>query len=266
MNQSISYRVPRCISVCLTIALAAVVGSPFVNASPCVVPEAGGTASLPPVACVYTTPDVLGVNDLFIIDGLPAGTNIQMDSNLHTFTSIAHAPGGSLGGEIQNYEAQLDMPMIGHGTLAGFNRNIVLPLTFVESHSASRVPHNSPQSFATVMYGLNGQITGDPDFDLLRITAGSGFGFGLPSPGHTTLTRLGPPGSNWNVDSFFDITYRIDFIGAPGSLLAGMSGSTTATARFVVGNGQIPEPSSCLMLLSSMAGIVCTATRRARGR
>ena len=102
--------------------------------------------------------------------------------------------------------------MIGHGTLAGFNRNIVMPLSNMQSHSAPRIPGTTPQSFPTDMFLLQGQIIGDPDFDLLRITGGSGFG--MPSPGHTTLTRLGPPGSNWNVDSFFDITYRIDFVGA----------------------------------------------------
>ena len=59
---------------------------------------------------------------------------------------------------------------------------------------------------------------GDPDFDLLRISAGSAFG--LPSPGHTTLTQR-PTG--WAVDSFFDITYRIDFVGRTGGRVGGMS-------------------------------------------
>jgi hypothetical protein len=40
---------------------------------------------------------------------------------------------------------------------------------------------------------------------------------------------------NWNVDSFFDITYRIDFIGAPTGPLAGRSGSTTGTIRMMTG-------------------------------
>ena len=91
-----------------------------------------------------------------------------------------------------------------------------------------RTPGNPVQSFDTDMLQLQGQLPpGDPDFDLLRITAGSGFG--LPSPGHTTLTQR--PDGNWNVDSFFDITYRIDFVGAPGGSLAGQSGSTTSTIR-----------------------------------
>jgi hypothetical protein len=55
----------------------------------------------------------------------------------------------------------------------------------------------------------------------------------MPSPGHTTLVRR--QDGNWNVDSFFDITYRIDFIGAPGGPFAGMSGSTTGTIRMQTG-------------------------------
>jgi hypothetical protein len=57
----------------------------------------------------------------------------------------------------------------------------------------------------------------------------------LPSPGHTTLTQL--PGGNWSVDSFFDITYRIDFVGKAGGPLGGMSGSTTGTIRMQTGSG-----------------------------
>jgi hypothetical protein len=94
---------------------------------------------------------------------------------------------------------------------------------------------------------LFGQITGDPDFDLLRVVAGTDFG--LPSPGHTTLTQLG--GGSWAVDSFFDITYRIDFVGKPGGALSGMSGSTTGTIRFSVGGaptctGMCPPGTTCV--------------------
>jgi hypothetical protein len=90
------------------------------------------------------------------------------------------------------------------------------------------------------MLRMQGQITGDPDFDLLRITAGNDFG--MPSPGHTTLTQIAP---GWAVDSFFDITYRIDFIGKPGGPVGGMSGSTTGTYRFsVCAPGAVPVESS----------------------
>lgn len=246
----------RLLSLLTAVGLAASVTA---NAA-CIESDSGGTAGLPPVGCTYTTPDILTPNnDLFILNGLPPGTTIQMDSALHSFSSIVVGPGGGLGGEVQTYQASLDMPMIGTGTLAAFNRNIVMALSSVESHSAPRAPGTTPQSFATDMFLLQGQLPpGDPDFDLLRITAGSGFG--LPSPGHTTLTRLGPAGSNWNVDSFFDITYRIDFVGHPGSPFGGMSGSTIGTAQFVVGG--VPEPNTSLLLMSGLVGLVLGARRR----
>jgi hypothetical protein len=80
------------------------------------------------------------------------------------------------------------------------------------------------------------------DFDSLRITAGSAHG--LPSPGQTTLTRLGPPGSDWDVNGFFDISYEITFVGAPGGALDGLSGSTADTLRIRV--GEPPRPVSAL--------------------
>lgn len=228
----------------------------------CIEPDSSlipGTADLPPAGCTYTTPDVPVVNDLYVIDGLPAGTFIQIDGAFGNYVGATEVVGGTLGGHQQNYTATLDMPLVGHGTLAGFNRFIAMPLSYVETHSAPRTPGTTPQLFPTLLWAMQGQIVGDPDFDLLRITAGTGFG--MPSPGHTTLTRLGPPGSNWNVDSFFDITYRIDFVGAPGGQLAGRSGSTTGTARFVLG-GRIPEPGTMtLAFLSCLAFI-----RRHRSR
>ena len=64
----------------------------------------------------------------------------------------------------------------------------------------------------------------------------------MPSPGHTTLTQQG---ANWAVDSFFDITYRIDFVGRPGGHFGGMSGSTTATIRMATGTGTPCVPANC---------------------
>ncbi len=231
--------------------------SQSVEAAFCTVSDSGGTAELPPVGCDYTTPDTpILNNDLFISVGLPAGTYIQMDAVMHGYSNISAVAGGGLGGEKESYSAFMFLPMVGHGVLNGFNRLIQLPI-LNESHSAARISGMTPQSFITQMYAMQGQITGDPDFDLLRIAAGNGFG--LPSPGQTILTRSGPPGSNWNVESFFDITYRIDFIGAPGSLLGGQSGSTTGTARFILGM-PIPEPSSVVIALS-MLGRACFVRR-----
>ena len=123
----------------------------------------------------------------------------------------------------------------------GYNRTVNMPIQCLV-HSGPRTPGDPVQSFDTQMLTAQGQIVGDPDFDLLRITAGNNFG--MPSPGHTTLTRLGPPGSNWNVDSFFDVFYRIDFVGRNGGPLSGMSGSTTGTIRMETGEALSIVPST----------------------
>ncbi|MBK8268871.1 MAG: hypothetical protein IPK83_11435 [Planctomycetes bacterium] len=206
----------------------------------CVVPDnGGGTITLPPAGCAYLSPDEVHM----IIDGLPPGTTIEFapihrdficESGAQGFPGcpppgICEVPGPGTG-NTDCFISEGRFQVNGTGTLAGFNRSISIPLS-CQVRTAARAPGAPVQSFDTSMFFLQGQIFGDPDFDQLQITAGNGFG--LPSPGHTTLTQL--PGGNWAVDSFFDITYRIDFVGAPGGPLGGMSGSTTGTIRMEAG-------------------------------
>jgi len=200
-------------------------------AGTCEVPDNGGGTATQPADCPYTS-----VDPMVIIDGLPAGTTIECQPDLHAFASVLESPGGSLSGTTSQWFARLELRMQGTGGLAAFSRTLTIVPIQGATDQGPRAPGTSPQSFDTEMLQLQGQITGDPDFDLLRITAGTGFG--MPSPGHTTLIMR--PGGTWAVDSFFDITYRIDFVGRPGGALGGMSGSTTATIRMSQGTSSPP--------------------------
>jgi hypothetical protein len=192
--------------------------------------------------------------DVFkIINGLPSGTTIEIDAEHTDFLCAAGGvcsfvvspgvdcdeSGGSLGGEKECADSMLHSTLTGTGTLAGYSRTLNVALG-LETHAAPRTPGQPVQSFDTDMFRLFGQITGDPDFDLLRVVGGTDFG--LPSPGHTILTQ---DTGGWSVDSFFDITYRIDFVGAPGGPLAGMSGSTTGTIRMQIGETAVYDHLEC---------------------
>jgi hypothetical protein len=97
-----------------------------------------------------------------------------------------------------------------------------MPLFYCEAHTGIRIPGDPVQTFPQTLWRMQGGIYGDPDFDMLQIV--SGLEYGLPGPGETTLTQL--PDGDFAVDSFFDITYQIEFQGAPGSILDGLSGAT----------------------------------------
>ena len=214
------------------------VGIPEGPAFNCVLPDNGtGTPTLPPIGCDYTSPDEY----FMIIDGLPAGTTIDMDGILMDFICCGpcdgrcslglaqdqcEMAGGSLGGNGHCFEATLDLTVRGTGSLLGFNRHLAVPV-FGEVHTGPRNPGAAVQDFDTDFYRLKGELFGDPDFCTLRITGGTDFG--LPSPGHTTLYEL--PGRDFGVDSFFDITYQIEFEGCPDSILKNYKGTTTATIR-----------------------------------
>ena len=205
------------------------------------VDDGTGTITLPPAGCDYLSPD-----DVYrIIDGLPPGTTIELDGPLGQFIcdgatgvcglglaqGVCEAPGGSLGGDGHCFSATLDFTLTGTGSLAGYTRQISIPVE-AEAHTGPRTPGDPEQIFPTDMFRVQGEVFGDPDFDLLQVTFGTDYG--LPSPGQTTLNRL--PSGDFAVDSFFDISYQIEFVGAPGSALEGLAGSTTAAIRIETGN------------------------------
>jgi hypothetical protein len=200
----------------------------------------------------------LSPNDVhMIIDGLPPGTTIMLGAEHSDFFNVVRMPDG-MGGEIETFQSALLLHLQGTGMAAGYNAFKSIQTTDQTQVGPDLNPHPALRSHATQFLGLQGQIVGDPDFDLLRVTAGSAFG--LPSPGHTTLTRQGPPGSNWEVNSFFDITYRIDFVGRAGGPFGGMSGSTTGTIRMQI--GEIPEPATFSMIGLGMVAMLGMARRR----
>jgi hypothetical protein len=212
---------------------------------PCVVPDNGtGTITLPPEGCDYLSPEEVHM----IIDGLPPGTTIELDPIHMDFLcydvaicSTALPPGecegegGSLGGNFDCFDSTLDLTVTGTGDLTGFNRHLAVPIS-CEVHTGPRNPGDPVQTFPNEMYRLQGELFGDPDFCTFRVLGG--VDFGLPGPGQTTLTQL--PSGDFAVDSFFDITYQIEFEGCPDSQLADYAGTTTATIRMETTVAQQP--------------------------
>ncbi len=227
------------------------------QAQACLAPDnGGGTADLP-VLCPYNA-------DLRSITARPDGKlDISATVSLRSISCPlatpavcsfpsplpgvdCSQPGGTLGGEgacanaiLTTWDALYD-PFTGNVE----RRTIDLPVSF-EVHAAPRMPGDPVQSFATDIFRLFGEITPadmDPDFELLRIVAGNDFG--LPSPGHTTLTQAG---SDWTVDSFFDITFRYQVVGRPGSILySGVNGTwESSPVRFRTGGGCVNAPVTC---------------------
>lgn len=224
--------------VILTLLASAAAAAP-----PCVVPDNGtGTVDLPPAGCEYPGETA---GDLYVItDGLPAGATIEMvpihknwicGLPLGTCTilppfGVCELPGGSLGGTASCAGAVVEFQVSGTGSLAGFLRTLAVQLDW-EQHDAPRLPGDPVQSFPSRLFRMQGELFGDPDFCTYRIRAGDQLG--LPSSGQTVLTDLGD--GTFNVDSFFDVTYEVEFQGCPGSPLEGMAGTTQGTLRIRTG-------------------------------
>ncbi|HXH18235.1 MAG TPA: hypothetical protein VNJ07_04040, partial [Chitinophagales bacterium] len=155
---------------------------------------------------------------LEIIGGLPPGSMISIIAMLE-LRNPQTLPGSS---EIM-VDALLMTEMRGTGALMGFHRMLNMPGTGKLLPLAPLDPSMPMQTIPIEIIELQLHSTGDPDFNHLRITAGPNFGL-PPTPGITTFTML--PNGTWYVESFFDVFYRVEFSGSPGSLLDGMQGVT----------------------------------------
>jgi hypothetical protein len=255
----------------LTLVLTTVASAAFV-----VVPDNGGGTAQMPIQAAYPS-----INPMVMSNGLPLASQININAVWLAPTVSAEQAGGSLlGTKSPGGGPLMQWTMQGTGALSAYNRVLVMPsepgpggvATFFdpafnvtgasyEEHAAPRTAFAPVQNYNTDLFRMFSQISniGDPDFDLLRLVAGTDFG--LPSPGQTKLTQVGP---NWNVESFFDVTYRIDFVGRSGGPLSGMSGSSTAMSRFQIGMPIVPEPSAtCLLLVGGVVGLALGVRRRA---
>lgn len=212
-------------TIFMTLGLALVVG--IGHTAPATAPQCfevdngSGTVTLPPANCEYMT-----AADIHkVIAGLPAGTEIILAPIHRNFicrtSGTCGSSGGSLGGQREVFSSDIVFQVTGTGALSGWSRTLTIPLS-VETHTAPRTPGAPVQTFKTDMYRIQGGITGDPDFSSFKITGGTANGF--PSPGVTTLT-LQPDGKTFSVDSSFDITVAIDFVGA-GPRLGNYRGRT----------------------------------------
>ncbi len=196
------------------------------------VSDPGGNGGFPPEGTRgFSSHDGI----LLIRNGLPAGSSLIGKLRIFDLSIVSDVPGGALGGEATTINGRIGLEINGIGAFAGYSRTINMPIGVGAFHTGPQVPGTNPQNFAIDLFQLFGQITGDPDFDLLRITAGSDFA--LPSPGRTTLTQHSS--GDWHVDSFFDIVYRIDFVGNPGGPFALLSGSTVSAHRQRAGRAWI---------------------------
>lgn len=199
-----------------------------------ITPDNGtGTVSLPPANGEYVTPAMFHA---YLEQG--GVITAELEARHGRFLNIRRRTGGSLGGEVETFSSTVQLKITGKGPLAGWSRTISVP-TQCETHVGPRVPGDPVQSFPTVMYKLEGRVTGDPDFDSLHIVGGTANGY--HSPGHTTLTDRGD--GTFQVDSTFNMSFRLAYQGSTSGALKGASGETEKTVVVTaVPPGSNPEP------------------------
>ncbi len=187
-----------------------------------------------PAPCDYPSPDADVLMPVF------PGADLIMDPTLLGLQIEGINPGGLLGGEIIFVQGFMQLDILGTGDLAGFQRQVQMQIGG-ELHISPPVNIGPDVQFDTEWVVLQGDLFGDPDFQQLSIQGGAGIG--LPAPGQSTFIQL--PGGDFNVDSFFDIAYQIDFQGAPGGSLDGLQGGVQAPPVQQIVPCLPPMPTDC---------------------
>lgn len=235
---SITQSAPLAWTACLALAVALfwVTPAPTLAQPPCEEFSNGpGSPPLPP-DCEYHGDDFKELNDQATIDKLLA---LPIHQWFVCESGESHGgnkddcrqSGGSLGGNEEQFTSEVVLELQGQGSLAGYNRTVVIPNVFVEVHSGPDIPGSPVQDFPTEMMVLQGSLpAGDPDFASLTIVGGTNNGY--PSPGHFHA-QYNEADDVWTIDSDFQVSYSIGFEGAPGGPLDGFSGTTDGTMRMV---------------------------------
>lgn len=202
-----------------------------------------GTIWLPP-DCKYYSP-----NELHLIED-PVQQAVLLAKPIHQFF-VCHRqsggpgagcnqPGGSLGGDVEQFDSELRLQIDGTGPLANYSRTVTVPNVAVEVHSGFQAPGNS-QSFATDMVRIQGQLpAGDPHFAQLEIVGGTANGY--PSPGYTSAT-YSRSSNTWTIQSQFEVAYQIRFVGAAGGPLDGYSGTFEGSVKMEAFGLDADDPS-----------------------
>lgn len=192
-------------------------------------PESGSGSIVWPPANTEGRPGV--TPGWFSSQRLAPARALLVRMNLRATPGADLYPGGTLGGELSVGYDQLVLDIVGEGAWSHYKRTIIVPVqTFV--NWGPKADHQAVQGRAADVHFLYGELAGDPDFGLLRVTGGTGFG--MSSVGHT-LARKQANG-DYKVDSQYDLTYRIEWSGAPGGAFAGESGALQTTLEMQAGD------------------------------
>jgi hypothetical protein len=144
----------------------------------------------------------------------------QIKAEHYGLTVAQEYNGGHLNGKVEIGDSWVDFDVTGDGTQGTFQHTIKLPARF-EVHSAPNNPGAEIDTFATDMNRIEGQSSsGDGVFEYIRLVGGTANGY--PSPGQMTIISRGDV---VEVDSFFNVGFRLEFKGAAGGPLDGIEDS-----------------------------------------
>ena len=194
--------------------------------NPCIEPPVNGTIVLPPNLCGYFSPTRLHV----LLSGLPPGTELHLDASHNRFIHITTTAALRPANTIETFDSSLEMHLTGTGILAAVDCALTLnPLHAIVETEPAQIGQ-PVQDFKANMRSLTGTLTTDTSCNLFNsLSVDAGTDNGLPSPGHVRLVqRLD---GTYDVNSYFDVNVRMSFVGKTGSILDGMSGTTTQIVR-----------------------------------